>query len=216
MIPLDFCAYPEERLAGELIANPALIPYFSSYKKALATALCETVANIEFDQETDLPAGIPPRQLSFCKGFIASLNTFQDLVFYARQITPTRKSHQFFYYVLGMECLNPGILHYGFSSAENLLEFHHKSHSGKWLEFGILRRGALLLDGARSRQFELEQLIPLTMAGPFQHHSAVRGVSRSLAGSALDADQLTPQAKSRLLSIFPDDPYFLGKSEKHD
>lgn len=136
------------------------------------------------------------------------------------RISAPGDAHRFIELVVSSPDTNHALLIEAFSDVDDLVrrvgdaETFRDQCAFRWLECGVSRRAELLLDEDPPRTLELIELIPMAMTPLGRSIGAVFGVSRAIAGAALDAGRLSEGSRALLLEVFPNDPYFAAKAQR--
>jgi hypothetical protein len=91
-----------------------------------------------------------------------------------------------------------------FAIVESPALFRALPDDPQWMEVAILLYGSAKLDECGDRKLTIDELAPLGV-------DVERSTVRSLVGSAFDAGVLADEDCERLLTVFPDDPYFRAR-----
>lgn len=189
-------------------------------RRVLERAVVHAVAIGELgtlDSHVSLSDVRPPQARDFLTWFFRHLRDKELLFSCFEKISDPLAAHRFVDLAVSFPELNRALLLDVFSDLEELVDrvggahVFQDHHAYAWLEYGILRRANLLLEGAPTRKFDLIELIPMAMTPLGRSLGTVFGVSRAIAGSALDGDRLSKESRALLLEVFPDDKYFEHK-----
>lgn len=177
-------------------------------------AVAHAINLIGLDLESGEPTSQAPEPMRFLKWFFQNI-TSQEILFASfKEIGHVVTAHHFMNLVVAFPELSHALIINLFSSIDNIsdgigdLNIFNYTYAYRWLEYGILRRANILLEGAPTRKFELSQLIPIALSTGGRSMRAVYGVSRSIVGAAFDGGQLSKESIAMLLEVFPRDRYF--------
>jgi hypothetical protein len=215
---IDYLGYVE-RPALLVNANNETLSFFVGERLVVPIACAHAVNLSAFDVESGEPALQAPG-LPFLNWFVATVTCRDVLLSCFHAIESNVAAHHFMHFVISSPMVSRALIVDVFSNIEHVsnavadLDVFNEGYAYRWLEYGILRRGNILLDGAPTRKFELSQLVPIMMSTQGRSLPAAYGVSRSIVGTALDGEQLRDESIAMLLLLFPNDQYFTVKLQR--
>ena len=206
---IDFFQWQDSSLIRE---NPNILSNLWGAKKLIKQTLCDALNGTSFDRETFLLQKSSSNFTFFIDKLAENIRSLDELLDLVNDISPKILKHQVVYHILASKWTNFGVYVFGFDESffnlSDRYELEKVDFSLKWIELGILYRGVALLSGAKSRRFELNQLIPIFLSGKGKIAPEMYGVSRSIIGTAFDNSQLSECALDKLISVFENDAYF--------
>lgn len=211
--PWDYIKYLEHP-ALLMNAEDETLRFFVGDHGVVKRAVAHAITIIKLDVESGEPTMQSPKSQRFLNWFFSNLTCREVLFESFDEIDGKEIAHHFMNMAISFPCISRAMIVDIFSSFENIINWIRDvdvfgySYAYRWLEHGVLRRANFLLEGAPNREFELNHLIPIAMNTVGRSLPAVYGVSRSIAGAAFDAGQLSKESIDILLDVFPGDHYF--------